>query len=132
MLIDLRATIAKLPAPTPDGEVVVGHLAHFLPVRYVVLLRCHPRELARRLERARRGNPKQRRENVTSEAIDLILAECRTAGRRVIQVDTTGRTVTSVAREVAAILRRGGRGRGATVDWLADPTVTDYLLHRAP
>ena len=130
--IDLARTIRWLPEPEQEGEVLVGHLAHFLPVRSVVLLRCHPLELARRLDRAGRGSRRQRRDNVTAEAIDLLLAECRSAGRRVVQVDTTGRSVGAVAREVAKILRRGGRLRGATIDWLADPTVTDYLLRRTP
>ena len=110
--------------------VVVGHLAHLLPVSDVVVLRCHPVELARRLGRARRGNAGDRRANVEAEATDVVLVEALSLGRRVWEVDTTGRSVESVARRVAAIVRSRRRPAVGAVDWLSDPAVTDYLLRR--
>ncbi len=132
VVVDLDRTVRRLPPPRVRSQVLVGHLAHLLPVRYVILLRCHPVVLARRLARARRGSPNERVENVTSEAIDLILVEARRAHRRVVEVDTTGRSADEVARRVAGLLRRGGRARSDPVDWLSDPTVTDYLLRHLP
>ncbi len=113
-------------------QVVVGHLAHLLPVSRVVVLRCHPLELDRRLARARRGSPRERRENVAAEATDLILLEALRTKRPLWEVDTTGRSVAAVAREVARILRRPASPRFGRVDWLADPRVTDYLLRPVP
>ncbi|MGB6442765.1 MAG: AAA family ATPase, partial [Thermoplasmata archaeon] len=52
----LRRELAK-PGGLRGIDVVVGHLAHLLPVRDVVVLRCHPIELEQRLRRARRGSP---------------------------------------------------------------------------
>ncbi|HYA10568.1 MAG TPA: AAA family ATPase [Thermoplasmata archaeon] len=112
-----------------DGvDVIVGHLAHLLPVRAAIVLRCHPRELARRLARARRGSATDRRANFVSEALDLVLAEAAGAGLPVFEVDTTGRSVGAVAREVGLHLRRGGPPRHGVVDWLADRSVTAHLL----
>ena len=111
-------------------DLVVGYLAHRLPVRDVVVLRCHPAELERRLRRARRGSPADRRENVVAEATDVILLESLRPGRRVWEIDTTGRSVASVAREVARRLRARGRSSYGSVDWLADPAVTAHLLDR--
>jgi adenylate kinase len=111
-------------------DVVVGHLSHLLPLRDVVVLRCHPTELARRLRRARRGAALDRQENVLAEATDVILLEAIGPGRRVWEVDTTGRSPASVAREVARHLRDRGRSSYGTVDWLADPAVTAHLLDR--
>lgn len=115
-----------------DGvDLVVGHLAHLLPVRGSVVLRCHPRELARRLARAGRGSQHDRRANCVSEALDLVLAEASHARRPLLEVDTTGRSVRAVAREVDLWLRRGSARRRRPVDWLADPAVTAHLLDGA-
>jgi adenylate kinase len=114
----------RLPVGT---DLVVGHLAHLLPLRDVVVLRCHPRELARRL---RRRGARPARANASAEALDIVLSEAVRPGRRVYEIDTTGRSVAAVAREVARRVRHRGRSSFARVDWLADPWVTTYLLDR--
>jgi adenylate kinase len=124
------ARVARRPGSLEGVDVVVGHLAHLLPLRDVVVLRCHPLELDRRLRRARRGNARSRRENVEAEVTDVVRWE--TAGKRVQQLDTTDRTIAAVAREVDRFLRTRVVREVRTVDWLADPVVTDYLLDRSP
>jgi adenylate kinase len=115
-----------------DGiDLVVGHLAHLLPVREAIVLRCHPRELARRLVRSHRGRASDRAANFVSEALDLVLAEARRRHLKVYEVDTTDRTVADVAAEVDRRLRRGGPPRHGVVDWLDDPEVTAHLLDGA-
>ena len=114
-----------------EVDLIVGHLAHLLPVRDIVVLRCHPRELGRRLARARRGSPRERRANVTAEALDVILTEAVGPGRRVWEIDTTGRSLADVARRVEERLARRGPSRYGRIDWLADPSVTEGLLDRA-
>ncbi|HTW55673.1 MAG TPA: AAA family ATPase [Thermoplasmata archaeon] len=135
-----RATIVDLPAlrrrlrrgrSLAAYDVVVGHLAHLLPIDEAIVLRCHPTELGRRLARARRGTPAERRDNVVCEATDRVLIEAVAAGRTVFEIDTTGRSVAQVARAVRARLRRPGAARTGTVDWLADAAVTEHLLDRS-
>jgi len=123
----LRRT-ASVRTGLTDLDLVVGHLSHLLPLRDVVVLRCHPVELERRLRRARRGTPVDRRENCVAEATDVVLLEALGPGRRVWEVDTTGRSVRSVAREVAGRVRDRGRSHYGQVDWLADARVTAHLL----
>ncbi len=117
-------------ARTAGGVLVVGHLAHLLPIRDVVVLRCHPVELERRLSRAHRGTPASRRENAMAEALDLVLVEAVGPGRRVWEIDTTGRPVDQVSRSVARRLSDRGPSRYGKIDWLGDPRVTDGLLGR--
>ncbi len=112
----------------PSVDLVVGHLSHLLPMRHVVVLRCHPRELERRLERGRPASLADRRENLLAEALDVVLAEARRPGRRIYEIDTTGRTAHRVAREVAQRLRRDGPSSYGRIDWLSDPWVTKHLL----
>ncbi len=109
---------------------MVGHLAHFLPVSYIVVLRCNPVELARRLRGARR-TPGDRTANVLSEALDIVLVEALAAGVPVREVDTTDRSVAEVARIVEGLVRRRPAARYGQVSWLADHRVTEELLRGA-
>ena len=107
--------------------VIVGHLAHFLPVSYIIVLRCHPRELARRLRQARRS-AKDVAANVLSETLDLVLVEALATGLPVREVDTTDLTVPAVAQVVAGLIHRRPAARYGAVNWLADRRVTEELL----
>ncbi len=125
----LDARWADFLADSPV-DLVVGHLSHLLPVREIVVLRCHPLELERRLRRARRGTAIDRRENVVAEATDVVLLEAVRPGRRVWEIDTTGLSVDAVARAVHRRFRGRGPSDFGAIDWLADPAVTAHLLDR--
>jgi adenylate kinase len=123
----LRRALAR-PGAWGDLQLVVGHLSHLLPVRDVIVLRCRPTELQLRL--ARRGSVAERFENFVAEATDVILLEAVAEHRRIWEVDTTGRSVRSVARDVARHVRSRGRPSYGKVNWLADARVTAHLLDR--
>jgi len=128
-VVDLEATRRawrRLGSSTPD--VVVGHLAHLLPIRDVVVLRCHPRILARRLSADPGRRPRDTRENLLAEATDVVLVEAVQHGRRIWEIDTTDRSPDQVAREVFERWQRRGAPSYGRVDWLADRWVTEHLL----
>lgn len=85
--------------------LVESHLAHHLDADRVVVLRCHPDELRGRLQ-ARGASEAKIRENVESEALDLVLSEAvQRHGTDVVhEVDTTGRAPESVAADVVAVV----------------------------
>ena len=126
--LDRLAGLLRRRSLRPRVDLLVGHVAHLLPVRDVIVLRCRPIELARRLERAHRGTARERRTNAVAEALDIVLVEALRPGRRVWEIDTTGRRVDEVAREVARRVRRRGPSRYGGIDWLGDPKVTATLL----
>lgn len=133
VIVDLgraaRALAARRPADRPG--VVVGHLAHLLPLRDAVVLRCDPLELDRRL--LRRGDPAgSRQANVVAEATDLVLVEALELGRRVWEVDTTRRTPAAIARSVERLLARRPPSRAGRFRWLERPGVAARLLRREP
>jgi len=97
----------------------------------MIVLRCHPLELERRLRSSGR-DAREVQENVVAEAVDRILIEALRRAKRVWEVDTTGRTVRSVAQEVRRLFRARPAPRFGQVDWLADPAVTEQLLRRGP
>ncbi len=114
-------------AETDDGaneriEVVESHLAHLFDADRVVVLRCRPDELERRL-RERGETPEKARENAESEALDVVLSEAveRHGTDAVYEVDATDRTPDEVAEAVRAVAAGDREPSAGTVDYL------DYL-----
>jgi broad-specificity NMP kinase len=129
LTVDLKklgSAFRRFQRDHPRG-VVAGHLAHLLPVSYAIVLRCHPRELTRRLRGAHRPVG-QIQANVLSEVLDTVLVEALSQEVPVREIDTTGRSPASVAQEVERIARRRPPARFGQVDWLADRWVTEQLL----
>ena len=93
------------------GTVFDGHLAHYLPVDTVILLRTSPAVLEGRL--LTRGWPQEKvRENMEAEACDVILIESTELGRTVYEIDTTSKSPQSVVRDIGRI------SSGDTADYL--------------
>lgn len=102
-IADVEAVVKWLNGRT--DILVESHLAHHVPVDRVVVLRCHPAELERRLQE--RGEPPATVvENAESEALDIVLTEAvdRHGESRVYEVDTTDREPAAVAGDIEAVV----------------------------
>ena len=96
-----------------------SHFSHLFDVKLCIVLRCSPEVLGRRLKR--RKYPKAKlRENLEAEALDVITIESvQTHGKdKVYEIDTTGRSASSVAGTVLQILKTGNsKYREGRIDW---------------
>ena len=103
--------------------IVESHLAHHLEADRVVVLRCEPNELERRL-RDRGDAAAKARENAESEALDVVLSEAvdQHNPEAVYEIDTTDREPSAVAAEIAAV-RHGDREPG-----VGEIDFTGYLV----
>lgn len=105
-----------------DPAIVESHLAHRFEADRIIVLRCHPEQLRRRL-RERGASAAKAEENAEAEALDLILTE--TVNRHgtdvVYEIDTTDREPRAVAREIERVLE-GEREPSAS-----DVEFTEYL-----
>jgi len=105
-----------------EDVVFESHLAHHVPADRVVVLRCHPEELERRL--LDRGDSEAKAtENAESEALDVVLSEAVAACglEHVYEVDTTDRSPAAVATEVETCIageRAPSAGEHSFVDYL--------------
>lgn len=102
-----------------DDLVIESHLAHRVRSDRVVVLRCHPEELERRLRE--RGEPAAKvEENVEAEALDLILAEAVGAHgeARVYEIETTDRDPAETAREIEGVIVGDREPEIGTVSYL--------------
>ncbi|MFC7080331.1 adenylate kinase family protein [Halorussus caseinilyticus] len=120
LVADLDAVAERLA----DREelLVESHLAHHLDADRVVVLRCHPEELERRLTERGESDAKAA-ENAESEALDVILSETvnRHGVENVYEVETTDRSPDEVAAAIAAVVAGDREPSAGTVSYI------DYL-----
>lgn len=129
VVVDLRKTRRWVRRHSDSRScLLVGHLAHLLVVRDVIVLRCHPATLEQRLVRARKGDRGARHENMLAEALGVVSAEAIARKQNVFEIDTTRKSPSRVAREVSAWVDGPRRARFGQVDWLRDANVTKHLL----
>ena len=78
-----------------DGIIVEGHLSHFIDnIDQIIVLRCDPRELRKRMEK-RNYSEEKIVENLEAEAMGLIYSQALEIKNEtdVFQLDTTSLTV---------------------------------------
>lgn len=114
-VIDEDAWAASFPV---FEGVVEGHLAHLLTCDRLVILRCHPDLLRKRLED--RGYPPAKvAENVEAEALDVILIEAveLQLPSKIMEIDTSREGVCECAKIAAAFFRGEIPGSYGSLDW---------------
>ena len=96
---------------------IKGHLSHLLDVDLVIVLRCEPKELRRRLKQ-RGYNEEKIQENVESEVIDVITVEAAESCQRVYEIDTSSKRPNKAVEVILKILNNEGEGyKAGGIDW---------------
>jgi len=102
----------------PVDGFVEGHIAHLLPCDRIVVLRCRPDELAKRLTQ-RKYRQEKIRENAEAEALDVCLIE--TVGNfeagRILEIDTTGHDAAFSADRIEGFVRGTVPADFGHIDW---------------
>lgn len=119
-IVDLDAV-----GPYLDGRedvIFESHLAHNFDADRVVVLRCHPEEIEKRLA-SRDESEASIEENAESEALDVILGEAvnRHGEEKIYEIDTTEKDVDAVAREIESVIAGTREPSAGTVSFI------DYL-----
>lgn len=102
----------------PVDGFVEGHFAHLLPCDRIVVLRCRPDELKKRLEQRKYPAGKVQ-ENVDAEALDDCLIETvdlHDAGN-IFELDTTGHDPVYCADQIEAFAAKKIPAQFGTLDW---------------
>jgi len=119
-----------------DTEKLVfieGHASHLLKIiDKVILLRCHPTLLHKRLEE--KGWKKEKiKENVEAEILDIILCEAVEffSEQDIYEIDTTKKTVEAVSSSIIKIIQSDFKPLKnytlGKIDW-SEEILKDYIL----
>jgi len=101
---------AREVLPVDGPTLVEGVLAHHCAPHAVILLRCHPTELGRRLAK-RDWDEAKLEENVMAETLDALVPEI--VADRAREVDTTDADVAEIANRIAGLFT----GKDLNADW---------------
>jgi adenylate kinase len=103
---------------TPVDGFVEGHIAHLLPCDKIVVLRCRPDELRKRLSQ-RKYKKKKIRENADAEALDVCLIETveEFAPSHILEIDTTGHDAAWSADRIEGFVRGEIPADFGHIDW---------------
>lgn len=100
-----------------DIVFIKAHLSHLLDVDLVVVLRCEPKELRRRLKE-KGYNEKKIQENVEAEVIDVITVEAAESYQRVYEINTSDKKPNEVVEAILKILHdEGEEYKVGKIDW---------------
>ena len=106
--VDLDALNDSLEVYHGEGLTFMeGHLSHYMDCSTIIVLRCSPQVLARRL-RERGYSERKVRENVQSEILDVILCEATDGEIPVFEIDSTGLDVAGTADAIEKIVKGEG------------------------
>ena len=93
---------------TKDIVFIEGHAAHLLRTAdKVMILRCHPKKLKKRLEE-KGWNQKKIKENIEAEILDVVLCEAVEIHpeNNIFEIDTTNKKIESVTSAIIDIVKR--------------------------
>jgi adenylate kinase len=121
-IVDERKIISyvKKVVRGTDNIIIDSHLAHILPrslVDKVIVLRCEPRVLEKRLKK-RRYSKEKIRQNVESELIGLISYETKKRHKKLLEVDCSSGKLKCEKMLISIILGKTKKTKG--IDWCGD------------
>jgi len=102
----------------PVDGFVEGHIAHLLPCDRIIVLRCRPDELKKRLA-PREYRKEKVQENADAEALDVCLVETieEFSPERIFELDTTGQDVAYCADRIELFIQDKIPAAFGTIDW---------------
>lgn len=83
---------------------LVGHYSHLLSSDLIIVLRCHPKILEKRLKK-KKYSKKKIKENLLAEILDLITIEALEKSKNIYEIDTTKKTINEVKKHIINILK---------------------------
>jgi len=131
-LVDLGKLDKAIQKDFPADVLVFfeGHIGHLLrTMQKVILLRCHPAELERRLLK-KKWSERKRNENIAAETLDIILCEAveQHPVDDIFEIDTTKTHVDEVAARIMMLVKKDFQPtkayRAGQIDW------SEEILHR--
>jgi adenylate kinase len=114
-IIDIDSWAAEF---VPVDGFVEGHIAHFLPCDRIVVLRCRPDVMKKRLA-LRKYRKEKIQENTDAEALDVCLIETVEAfdPHQILELDTTEQDAGYCADRIELFVQNKIPSGFGTIDW---------------
>jgi adenylate kinase len=102
------------------GDVIIeGHTSHLFPVDIIIVLKCDPEILKKRLGKRYPSNPSKVQENLEAEILGVITSEAVMNNKKVYEIDTSDKSVEESVNDVLKVLKgRTEEFKVGKIDWL--------------
>jgi len=113
----LKKEIKKL-----KGNVILeGHTSHLFSADIIIVLRCNPEILKKRLERKFPSNPLKVQENLEAEILGVITSEAVLNNKKVYEIDTSDKKAEESVNDILKILKGDSKKfKVGKIDWLEE------------
>jgi len=102
-----------------DNAIIEGHASHEIPCDIVVVLRCNPGVLEKRLKEKYPKRPEKVKENVDAEILGVITSEAVKCNEKVYEVDSSSKSVDQNVDDIVKIINGNNKGyEVGLIDWL--------------
>jgi adenylate kinase len=113
-IADLKKIQKFVDKKIKNNYIIDSHMSHLLKVDKVIVLRCEPEELKKRLKR-KGWSKKKILENIEAELIGIISSEARKKHKKVYDIDTTNKSINLIINKIIKLLKIKGN---KPIDWL--------------
>jgi adenylate kinase len=103
-VVDLGKIQKALDNIEVPNMIIESHYAHEMRCDIVIMLRANPGELRKR-GREKGWSVRKTEENVLAEIMEVCKQDALESGRKVFEIDTTGKTPSRVAGELVKIIK---------------------------
>jgi adenylate kinase len=104
------------------GNIIIeGHASHLFPADLVIILRCNPEILKKRLEKRYPSNHSKVQENLEAEILGVITSEAVMNNKKVYEIDTSDKIVEESVDDVLKMLEgKTDDFKIGKIDWLEE------------
>lgn len=102
-----------------EDLIFEGHTSHEIPVDIVIVLRCKPPVLKKRLEQRYPDNPSKVQENIEAEILGVIISEALIYNKNIHEIDTSDKTPEKIVEYIVKITENKTENfKVGKIDWL--------------
>jgi len=99
--------------------IIEGHVAHEIPCDVVIILRCNPEILEKRLKEKYPDKLDKIEENVDAEILGVITSESVKCNEKVYEVDTSSKSIDQNVDDIVEIINGNSKDyEVGLIDWL--------------
>ncbi len=98
-IVDIEKVKKDVEGLKEKNLIIESHYAHYMPCDLVIILRVNPAEMRKRGEE--KGWKKEKmEENLEAEIMEICKQEAFELGRKILEIDTTGKKYENIVKEI--------------------------------
>jgi len=103
-IVDIKCLSGEVEKTAGDA-IIEGHFSHDIPCDFIIVLRCKPGELRKRLEK-RGWSEAKIEENIEAEIMGICREEAAESGKEFMEIETTNKNTAETVEKIEKELQK--------------------------